>query len=342
MALTTNQILTYLQLPKLGRVTAFALAKYSLTNNISLETTKDIINFFDEYKNQNNLKRLAEYDSKDYNTAIMKAKQIIDNSSDSGIEVISYYDDAFPVNLKGIVSKGRDVSPLILYYKGDIEKTNNLPAIAIIGTRQPTPEGVRAGIHYGEIFAEKGYNIVSGLAIGCDASGHRGALNAKGYTTAILAHGLDTIYPKENKGLADEIVAMGGLLLSEYPIKTFPMSNFFVERDRLQAGLAQATIVVQTGIQGGTMHAVRATIENNKHLFVVQYKDESIMNNVKVLGNLKLIEEGAHPLRNNIDDIINLIKSGTMEKINAKEIVPEDVPKHDDKKDGWAGTLFQS
>jgi DNA processing protein len=197
---------------------------------------------------------------------------------------------------------------LVLYYKGDIQNTKKHHGISIIGTREPTNEGVAAGLFYGENFAKLGYNIVSGLAIGCDTAGHQGALNVSGITTAILAHGLNTIYPKQNKLLSDKILDNGGLLLSEYPIGTYPMRQYFVERDRLQAGFSYATIVIQTGIKGGTMHAVRATLENKKPLLVVKFQNNSLKLHPKVEGNYKLIKEGAFELRE-VDKALGCLKS---------------------------------
>lgn len=111
--------------------------------------------------------------------------------------------------------------PLLLWYRGDLSITN-LPGFSVIGTREATPEGIVGGIYLAGEFAKRGFNIVSGLAIGCDTCGHKGALKVKGKTTAILANGLDndSIYPPENKYLAEEIVQNGGLLISEYRIGT--------------------------------------------------------------------------------------------------------------------------
>ena len=167
------------------------------------------------------------------------------------------------------------------------------------------------------MFAEANFNIISGLAIGCDTTAHKGALNANGLTTAFLAGGLDLpIYPKENTALAQEIIDRGGLLVSEYPVGDPILANKFVARDRLQSGLADATLVIQTGIKGGTMHAVNATIVNKKPLYAVQYKG-SILQHEKVQGNIKLCNDNhAQPLTSkNIEDTIVKLK----EEINSKK-----------------------
>ena len=129
-----------------------------------------------------------------------------------------------------------------------------------------------------------------------------------------MAHGLHTIYPKENTELAEDIVNKGGVLISEYFIGTGALPNYFVERDRLQAGLSIATIVIQTGIIGGTMHAVNATLESNKILSAVNYK--SNLFSEKVLGNNMLIEEkNAFPLKSdNYNQLLELIKNTKSKK----------------------------
>ena len=118
-----------------------------------------------------------------------------------------------------------------------------------------------------------------------------------GTTTAILAHGLHMISPKAHEKIAEEIVEKGGVLLSEYFYGTPAFKTYFVERDRLQAGLAIATIVIQTGIGGGTMHAAQATIDNNKILSAVSYRELQVRELENVRGNDYLIKRGAFPLR---------------------------------------------
>ena len=153
-----------------------------------------------------------------------------------------------------------------------------------------------------------GYNIVSGLALGCDSAGHRGALKYQdGKTTAFLAHGLDTVYPPENERLAEEIVERGGLLMSEYPVGDTVNRYFLVARDRLQAALSAATIVIQTGLHGGTNHAANTTLISGKPLFCVKYGNESLMHSEKVEGNIALVSKGAQFITSS--DYVNLINT---------------------------------
>lgn len=316
MALKTEQLLTLKQLPSIGDAKVFSMANYAFDMNLSIDGIKDLLDFVNGCINKKIVKGIKKeyqngFDIDDMKGASNIATSIIGRSEDAGINVVSYYDKLFPESLRTIKTiNGKSDSPLILYYKGSLKRLElQNKGIAIIGTREPTSEGVKAGEYFSELFAKEGFNIVSGLAIGCDSSAHRGALNGGGLTTAFLAHGLDIVYPKENKDLAQRIMDNGGLLISEYPIGTSPMANYFVARDRLQSGLADATLVIQTGVKGGTMHAVNATINNQKPLFVVQYKDADLCKHEKVQGNMMLLAKGsAKPLTaSNFEDAIKLI-----------------------------------
>lgn len=312
MALTTEDILLYKNLKGLGNVTAFKLCDYALLNNINLNSNEDFLNFYNLAKDKKIARAMKDYSMNDIMEAKELAEEIIENSKLMDINVISYYDNLFPENLKKFTNNGKEAQPLILYYKGDIKNALNRKAVTIIGTREITSEGIISGEYISKKMADNDFNIVSGLAVGCDTVAHKGALKSNnGMTTAFLAHGLDIIYPKENTKLASEIVERNGVLISEYPIGTGVRGNYLVERDRLQAGMSDATIVIQTGIKGGTMHAVNTTLENNKPLYAINYKDKELLNHEKIQGNLMLFKKNeAIPLTSsNLNDIIISIKN---------------------------------
>ncbi|TDG35775.1 DNA-processing protein DprA [Pedobacter changchengzhani] len=277
-----ENIIRLTQLRGMGRKTSFKVLE-TLTFKPSKE---ELVDFILDFSNENKFTRLPIYSKDDVQLAFDKAEQIMDKSEKNNVKIISYYDNNYPKSLKEIPDP-----PLILNLKGDISILNEMTGIAIIGTRQPTGAGVKAGKYFASLLGKRGYNIVSGLAIGCDASAHIGCLEAKGKTTAILAHGFQTIYPKENKELATQIVDEGGVLLSEYLIGTGALPNYFIERDRLQSGLSNATIVIQTAEKGGTMHAVNATIKSGKKLAAVKYNSPELIND-KTQGNESLIRAG--------------------------------------------------
>lgn len=279
-------IATLLQKKGLGPKTVLKIAEEAR----GIETPRELYNYVSSRKEKSCRNITLEEVLDGYERALYT----IERSEDLGIGLIGYFDEEFPESLRNCVDEeGKHSPPLLLYYRGNL-RALEMPGVAIIGTREPTKEGVHAGEFFGEEFAKYGFNIVSGLAVGCDTAAHRGALKGYGVTTAFLAHGLDwdSIYPKENLELAEQIVQSGGLLLSEYEIGV-PVSRYsLVARDRLQAGLANGTIVIQTGVKGGTMHAVNATLAACKVLYAVEYASGVSSHHEKIQGNLLLIEQG--------------------------------------------------
>lgn len=249
--------------------------------------------------------------AKDIDVALQAADIIIKRAHTHQIGILSYYDSEFPNSLKNTKAEDgkRADPPVLLFYKGDLSALK-APGVAIIGTRKNTIGAEKAGLYLATEFARRGFCIVSGLALGCDTIAHRGALAARGKTIAFLAHGLDIIYPPQNKNLAQEILLNGGLLLSEYDIGT-PITHYnLVARDRLQAGLAMATLVIQTGIKGGTMHAAMSCVNSGKPLFVIKYADEKTDSDEKTQGNHMLVKKvGATYIKgtDNLDEIAKMI-----------------------------------
>lgn len=285
MALNTELLITLQQLKGFGNKTILELSKV-----LTAQTIDDLCEEWYSLKGKKYTK-ITEFDLRSAN---QYACRIIEASDFQDIGIISYYDKKFPEILKTCVDEdGKPNPPIVLYYRGDINALKK-PGIAVIGTREPTPVGTKAGIYFAHELAKRGYNIVSGLAIGCDTTGHEGALAAEGTTTAFLANSLawNDIYPQENVELAHRIVENGGLLLSEYPLGYKGGKYAFIARDRLQAGLSYATLVVQTGERGGTLHAVNATLASGKPLYAIKYNHDTELLHQKVQGNIKLLKEG--------------------------------------------------
>lgn len=294
-----------------GNATINKICNYVIKNGISLGSPTALNDIFPELRKDKIVtSKLSNFDIYDANDAYRKAENILSIHERLGIKAVSLYDNSFPEILKSTINEnGKADVPIVLFYKGDISATE-LPSISIIGTREPTDIGKQAGRFFGKVFAEKGFNIVSGLALGCDTSGHEGALDAKGITTAFLAHGLDTVYPPQNTELAENILGNGGILMSEHPAGT-PVSKYsLVARDRLQAGMSMATIVIQTGVHGGTMHAANTTLLAHKPLYVVKYKDMSI---TQVQGNISLSHKGGEFITSS--DVDNIIDKLTSNKV---------------------------
>ncbi|MDD7233809.1 MAG: DNA-processing protein DprA [Bacteroidales bacterium] len=304
MALSAEMILTLQQLDGFGTKTIFKIAQQISTPPSSL---KELYDFLKTLKG----KRIQSISLEDIIDANDIAKKIIDVSSKHFIDFVGYYDSDFPTMLRTTINEdGKLDPPMLLWYRGNLSVTS-MPGLAVIGTREPTPDGVAGGTYLSGEFAKRKLNIISGLAVGCDSAGHIGALKVGGITTAILANGLDTnsIYPTENKELAETIVEQGGLLLSEYPVGQGVKSYALVARDRLQAALSKATLVIQTGIKGGTMHAANTTLVSKKPLYAMKFKDSITNNHEKCMGNAYLVSQGATFIsgNDNIDQIASSI-----------------------------------
>lgn len=316
MALTKEQILTLTCLKEvgikgIGPQKIFAIARTIEDKCLTINSFEELAVLMAGMKE----KAVQKVTLDNLNEAYQCAKRIVEASEAEHIGYVGYYDEVFPDVLRKTVNEdGKTDPPLLLWYRGDFSITQ-LPGFAVIGTREATPEGIAGGTFLAGEFAKRGFNIVSGLAIGCDTCGHKGALNAGGKTTAILANGLDneSVYPAENQELAKEIVNNGGLLLSEYRIGCKVSPYNLVARDRLQAGLSLATLVIQTGEHGGTMHAANATLKANKPLFTVLFKDSEINNHEQCLGNALLVNKGAKYIKggDDLDKISDYIKNYT-------------------------------
>jgi DNA processing protein len=195
-------------------------------------------------------------------SAITSAQAEIKLSDEQGVSTMGFFDQGFPPALKTIPSP-----PAIIYCRGNPSAWAT-PSLAVVGTRDPTPEGARATAALTTAAAQAGFSIVSGLAFGIDKVAHEAALREQGSrTVAVLGSGLDLITPNQHSALAETILASGGALVSEQPLGTEPSARTLVARNRLQAGLAQAVLVGQTGLEGGTMHTVRFAAAQGKPVY---------------------------------------------------------------------------
>lgn len=181
--------------------------------------------------------------------------------------------------------------PRKLYYIGTLP-SKRAPTVAIVGTRRPTSYGKEVTYKLAYDLAKRGVVIVSGLAFGCDAIAHRAALDAGGTTIAIMAGGLDQIYPSNHRGLAKEILEKGGALISEYEPGISPRKHQFLARNRLVSGLSDAIIVTEAGARSGTIATVTHALDQNREVFAVPGNITSPLS----LGPNRLLLQGAQPL----------------------------------------------
>ena len=191
--------------------------------------------------------------------AFAHTARVLEDARKHSVRVLAPSDSEYPAWLREI----RDRPPVV-YVKGQLDTGRRY--VACIGTREPSRFGAVVTERITCHLVEHGWGIVSGLAIGIDTVAHRSTLDAKGHTVAVLANGLEAVYPKANEGLADEIVACGGALLSEQPFGVPALPRNLISRDRLQSGMSAGTIVMQTGIVGGSMHTARFTLLQGRRL----------------------------------------------------------------------------
>lgn len=177
--------------------------------------------------------------------------------------------------------------PCLLYVKGRIDLLSR-PALAVVGSRNATPQGVDNAESIARAASQAGLTIVSGLALGCDAAAHRGGLSGPGSTVAVIGTGADRIYPARNQALAHSIVDHGAIV-SEFPLGTPPLAGNFPRRNRVIAGLARGVLVVEAADRSGTLITARLAGEQGRDVFAIPGSIHSPLSK----GCHKLIKQGA-------------------------------------------------
>ena len=209
------------------------------------------------------------------------------------IKVLSVFDREYPELLKQIYDP-----PIILYIKGKIipEDKN---AVALVGSRKASMYGLETSRRISARLAATGVTIVSGLARGIDGAAHKAALKAYGRTLAVLGNGLSSIYPPENKRLADDI-ACSGAVISEFPMDTEPSSWNFPVRNRIISGLSLGIVVVEAAKKSGALITASRALEQGREVFAVPGKAGSATS----MGAHNLIKNGAR-LTESADDVLD-------------------------------------
>lgn len=180
-----------------------------------------------------------------------------------GATIVSYSCPEYPERLKEIYDP-----PPVLWVRGDASLLSR-PSVAVVGTRHPTPYGTGMAELLARDLAARRLLIVSGMARGIDSAAHKGALAARMPTVAVWGTGIDVVYPKENRKLAEEILASGGAIVSEMPMGTFPAPQNFPRRNRILSGLSVGVLVVEASENSGTRVTARCAAEQNRDLFAV-------------------------------------------------------------------------
>ncbi len=226
------------------------------------------------------------------NEALDRAHKIIEKSNNMGIDIITFFEETYPFNLKQI-----DNPPYLLYVKGNI-KALRRNSISIVGTRNATESAMTYSFDISSKLSALNISVVSGLAKGVDTKAHIGALSTLGNTVAVLGNGIDVVYPPENIRVYEKIIEKG-IIISEFATGTRPDRKNFPMRNRIISGLSYATIMVQAQEKSGALITVDYALAQGREVYIAPY-DEKDSN---FFGNHKLYKDGAKII-NSVEDIL--------------------------------------
>lgn len=223
-----------------------------------------------------------------------KVDEILEKTERTGAHIMTYWDDDYPRLLREIYDP-----PLMLWIKGD-QKVLDSDAISIVGTRKAGNYALKMAGKFAEDSVESGLTVISGLAYGVDGAAHKATVEVGGKTVAVLGSGIDWIYPSDHKGLASRIVETGGAIISEFPLGTAPEMGNFPVRNRIVSGMSLGTLVVASGIDGGSMITAKSALDQNREVFVIPHP----VGHPNAIGCNSLIKRGMGKLVQNVDDIL--------------------------------------
>lgn len=238
------------------------------------------------------------------------------NLEELEIKIISIDEEEYPVELKEIADP-----PVVIYVKGELYPDEI--AVGIVGSRNASGYGRRMADRISSVVAKSKVAVVSGLALGIDGVAHEACLKSGGRTIAVLANGLDFVYPYSHRGLAKKILDSGGVLVSEYPPKTEPLPHHFLARNRIIAGLSKGVVIVEANERSGALVTARLALDYNKVVFAVPGDAERPQS----AGVNNLIKQGAIPITRGED---------MLDELGIEEIKAGDV-----KVDGLVGKILE-
>lgn len=236
----------------------------------------------------------------------------LENLRRASVTPLTWDDSRYPRRLKET-----DDPPPVLYVRGEIQESDEW-SVSVVGTRRPTPYGRQVAEEMARQLAANGIGVISGLARGIDAIAHRSALEGGGRTIAVLASGLDVVYPPEHKKLADQI-AERGALVSDYPLGTQPRGDYFPRRNRILAGMSLGVLVVEGDLKSGALITARIAVEQNREVFAVPGSIFSPQSR----GTNAIIGRGEAKLIQSIDDVLEELNLTTVpQQMEMRELVP--------------------
>jgi DNA processing protein len=256
-------------------------------------------------RNTGNFHKALDFVSSDLTGELLQqAKDQYRDCLRRGFHLLTLHDDSYPPLLQAISDP-----PLVLFVWGRPESFAG-PSLAMVGSRRATPYGIEVCKHLSAELARRGATIVSGLARGIDAVAHRAALEAGGRTIAVLGSGLNVIYPKEHRPLAERI-AETACVVSELPPDSPPLPGHFPMRNRIVSGLALGTVVIEAAERSGSLISARLAAEENREVFAVP----GPINSPTSEGAHRLIQDGAKLVRR-VEDIIEELRPSIQDSLS--------------------------
>ena len=257
--------------------------------------------------------------------ALKDAEREVLEIAKADCELIAYDGEDYPPLLKQIPD-----APLLLYVRGDVKVLSQY-AVSVVGSRRPSAYGSSVAHRLAHDLAQRQMVVVSGLARGVDSAAHRGALEAKGKTVAVMGSGIDVMYPRENKNLADEI-AKSGAVISEFPLGTGPTPQNFPIRNRIISGLSLGVVVVEAAEYSGSLITARLALEQNREVFAVPGN----ITTAQSFGPNHLIKQGAKL----VDQWMDVIEEFTAEV--RMQLLPPMETSEGEPMGTQAATLFEA
>jgi DNA processing protein len=281
MLTATEQILLLQRLPETGSGTYWRLLDEFPTLNTALEAPIDVLS---KVLSAAACEALMDYRELGESSGVMRqVRRDLAWLQDHNIHLLHTHSEHYPQLLREIRR-----APPLLYVWGD-PAVLSLPQIAVVGSRNPTPGGRDNALAFARELAAKGITITSGLALGVDIAAHQGALGANGKTIGVLGTGIDQIYPQRHYQIAQEIVAAGGAVITEFPLGVQPMPANFPQRNRIISGLSLGVLVVEAAVKSGSLITARYALQQNREVFAIP----GSIHNPLSRGCHALIKDGA-------------------------------------------------
>jgi DNA processing protein len=255
--------------------------------------------------------------SSDIDSQVVGALAWLDEDAPEARSIVTLGDPRYPPSLLETADP-----PLLLYAQGRCDLLR-ARSVAVVGSRNPTPQGSENARSFASHLSRAGLTIVSGLALGIDAAAHEGGLSGAGSTVAVVGTGLDRVYPSQNRDLAHRI-AGAGLIVSEFPLGTSPRSENFPVRNRIIAGMTSGTLVVEAALRSGSLITARMALEAGRDVFAIP----GSIHSPQARGCHALIKQGAK-LVDRAEDVLEELSQGSSAVVRPATPPAEEAPHRD-------------